>query len=580
MTLGSVALQGEMGSVAAVGHRLSNLADLNGAMGQLRAGIGQVRDSGNSDALTALATACTPIETLAQQIATARHNVGVVLLSYASEVTAIQDEVRRLRLQLEDARAQAAFTKRSLTEQQQSVSLAESVSADALMRTRMLESRAEEEAADLRRIERALDACDDARRAADAACVHKISGYSDAFASATMHAGTGVPKVTLASLFTVAASSTQAAARDAALKSLLSGKLTPKEVAETWAALLTDPNFDPQKAIEDYSFELANLNGLPFAVMSQAANNALNFALDEDKPGNLVEAYRRMGFQPGERSMEDFKKDLLKIESAFDTAKELVGENGVAQLLVFGRHDGVVTAGISMGDLDAATNVGVLTSGMNSNVQGISDPLLGFDQITKVRPGYAMVTWMGYRSPNEFEEPRQERADKGGVALANFLDGIAAQRVGDPPLNRLVAMGHSYGTNVVAEALKNTEAEVHAYEAIGSAGLKAGTTAGSLGVSEIYVTQASKDVLATIGRMTAFPDYSGPSEVRVNPKNLYGAKEFSSNEDGGGAAVTKHNIGTLKEASTPAGEDSSVGYFHPRSSTMVGTLKIMDGLVK
>ena len=262
MTLGSVALQGEMGSVAAVGHRFSNLADLNGAMGQLRAGIGQVRDSGNSNALTALATACTPIETLAQQIATARHNVGVVLVSYASEVTALQDEVRRLRLQLEDARAQAAFTKRSLTEQQP-VSLVESVSADALMRTRMLEFRAEEEAADLRRIERALDACDDARRAADAACVHKISGYSDAFASATMHAGTGVPKVTLASLFTVAASSTQAAARDAALTSLLSGNPSPDEVEARWNKFSSELQ---QQLIQEASLTIGNLDGIPIPV--------------------------------------------------------------------------------------------------------------------------------------------------------------------------------------------------------------------------------------------------------------------------------------------------------------------------
>ena len=50
MTAASVVLQGDMGSLAAVGHLLSNLADLNGAMGQLRAGIGQVRDSWNVDA--------------------------------------------------------------------------------------------------------------------------------------------------------------------------------------------------------------------------------------------------------------------------------------------------------------------------------------------------------------------------------------------------------------------------------------------------------------------------------------------------------------------------------------------------
>ena len=48
MAEGSVALQGEMGSVAAAGRNLSSLDSLNQAMGHLRAGIGQVQASGEA----------------------------------------------------------------------------------------------------------------------------------------------------------------------------------------------------------------------------------------------------------------------------------------------------------------------------------------------------------------------------------------------------------------------------------------------------------------------------------------------------------------------------------------------------
>lgn len=259
MMAGNIALQGDMGSVSAVGNRFSDLADLNTAMSQLRAGISQVRASGDSKALTALVSACTPIETLAQKIATARVNVGMVLVSYANQVTAIQDEVRRLRLQLEDARARAAFTKRSLAEQVP-VALTSSAMPNDLMRTRMLESRASEEASNIDRIERALQACDDARRAADAACVHKISGYSDAFAAATMNTTTDAPEITFASLFTVAVGQTRKASTSLVLKSLLTGNPSPNEVEARWNKFTPEVQ---QQLIQEASLTIGNLDGIP-----------------------------------------------------------------------------------------------------------------------------------------------------------------------------------------------------------------------------------------------------------------------------------------------------------------------------
>ncbi len=343
---------------------------------------------------------------------------------------------------------------------------------------------------------------------------------------------------------------------------LFDPKLSPAEVAQIWALLAASQRFNLERLIERYSFELACLDGIPFWVMDKAGRHALEWALDEEHPENPAAAYARMGFEPGERSLAEFEKDLLAIQTGLSRAEGLLGggtAGAIVQLVAFGRHDGGVSAGISMGNLDTATNVGVLASGMDSEVQGISDPLRGFNEILSREPGYAMVTWMGYQSPGLPTEWLQRRADKGGAYLSSFLDGIAAQRANNP-IDRLVVIGHSYGTNVAAEALKTTKADVHAYVAVGSAGLKPGTSARDLGVSEIYATVSERDPVAGIGQATGARVFTPADELggirftgRVDPLDLDGAVEFPSGGNGGCLAVTKHNSAHLQRAklSTP-----------------------------
>ncbi|WP_192807301.1 alpha/beta hydrolase [Leifsonia xyli] len=371
-------------------------------------------------------------------------------------------------------------------------------------------------------------------------------------------------------------------------KLLLGGTLTQAQIAATWAALTKSTDFYAEKFIEKHSFELASLDGLPFSVMSQAGKHELNYALDPEHPENLEKAFARMGFLPGERSMKDFKADLEAIQTAFTRAQSTTKEGDVFQLVSFGRHDGVVTAGISMGDLDTASKIGVFVSGMMSDVHGLGDSFDAFKKIRDGYPGIAMVTWVGYRSPNLAEEAFQDRANKGAPRLASFLDGIAAQRAGNP-IDRFVTIGHSYGTNMLAEALKIAKAPVDAYVTLGSAGLQYGTTAQDLGAKEIYATHADGDgIAAGVGQHVHFRKASEDGggydyQARVDPRDLDGAYEFSSEKDGGGKAVTMHNL--LNPIDTPEWmqnldgipADQEIGYLNEKSSTVLGLHTIMRG---
>ena len=591
MSAGEVVLRGEMSAVRSASRTLSDLGGMQQAMHALSAGVRQVEASGDALALTRLRAVCVPVERQAQQIARVRQQAGRALASYAGRVDELQQQVRRLRSRQNSAQARRASLMNTLAGNPST-----GPGTDALQSK--LRSSLVGEETELGEIERQLVALDEERRAADARCASVLNGCAEvlegmpAGGSASSFGALGrMPGVSFG-----AQPNTSAAVRKLTAVLLKSGA-TPEEVSAAWAKLIANEEFDADRFIEEHAFELASRNGLPFAVMDQAARAALRYALDVDHPERLKESFARMGFTDGERSLEEFRTDLEAIRDALADAEFRVGDGGVAQLVGFGRHDGAVTAGISLGDLDRASTVGLLVSGMSSDVRGIAD---AFDAFEKVRAGdvnIAMLTWVGYRSPNLPEEAFQNRANAGAAALTGFLDGIAVQRSGNP-IGRFVTMGHSYGTNVLAEALKITNAKVDAFVTLGSAGLKYGTTAKDLGVPEIHATHANGDNIAeAVGQRFHFrfiaEDGGGLYEARVDPRNLDGVKTFSSEKTPDGKRVTMHNlVNPIKWKDTwlagPAlqwaadtfdgtAAADEVGYLNRESSTVSGLKRIVRG---
>ncbi|GAA2845937.1 putative esterase [Leucobacter komagatae] len=384
-------------------------------------------------------------------------------------------------------------------------------------------------------------------------------------------------------------------------RALFDANLSPEDVAKVWALLAATKGFNLEKFVERYAFELASLNGIPFAVMDQAGQYALTWALDPDHPENLAAAYAKLGLNWWDMSLDDFKLDLEGIRAGLKDAKKLADGDPVL-LLSFGVHDGAVTAGISMGDLDQAKQVGLFASGMGSNVRELGDTLDAFKKIRADDPNFAMVTWIGYRAPNVAEEMWQDRADSGALRMSSFLDGIAAQR--GKSIDRFVTIGHSYGTNVLAEALKTTSAKVDAFVTLGSAGLKYGTTTADLQAlsdakgTKIYATHADGDGIAAgagqhLHFRSAAEDGGGAYEKREDPRELPGAYVFSSEKTERGKQVTMHNLlhpidwksipvagGPLQWAADTfdgVRAEDEIGYMNPESSTVGALWDIMRG---
>ncbi|MHA3682928.1 alpha/beta hydrolase [Leucobacter sp. HY1908] len=367
---------------------------------------------------------------------------------------------------------------------------------------------------------------------------------------------------------------------------LLNGMLTPADVAKLWESLVASET-DTNALIERYCVELAGLDGLPFSVRDRAARAAIDYALQGN--AELVDVFARLGLSPDDMTLTDFRSDLVAVKDAAKEArKSVTAKDAIVQIAMLGSHDGVVTAAISVGDLDAASRVGVLVSGMNSSVRTMRDGLDGLREVHDKSVGVAMVSWIGYRAPGIAAEATQNRAERGSWPLATFLDGLSATRAARP-LTRFAVIGHSYGTNTAAEALKLGGHSVDAYITMGSAGLTVGTKAEELGVSEIHATHARGDNIAPIGKFAHFRSASVDApgyRSRVDPRDLEGAIVFSSEESEEGKRVTMHNLTEaidwgpaqwVADGLDGVAKDDEIGYLNPSSTTVNNVIEIMGG---
>jgi len=228
-------------------------------------------------------------------------------------------------------------------------------------------------------------------------------------------------------------------------------------------------------------------------------------------------------------------------------------------------------AAISTGDLDTASNIGVNVSGMHSNVSDMAtgneaaQEMYRTAQAERTDASYAVVNWIGYRSPTTVEEvTSMPRADSGAKELAGFLDGINANRAvrGNPP-RQFNVYAHSYGSTVAIEALKQIGFTIDLVATYGSAGVKNGTTLDEIHAGRVYATHADGDDIANKGK------HGGKS---LDPRDIEGVRRFSSEaqvDDKGGSLnrTTMHSMYVAEDewsfANMWAG---TVGYLSPQAT--------------
>lgn len=235
-------------------------------------------------------------------------------------------------------------------------------------------------------------------------------------------------------------------------------------------------------------------------------------------------------------------------------------------------------AAVSVGNPDEADTTSFNVSGMKSDAgdmpervndaQGLYD---GLNQNSE--DSHAVVSWIGYDSPNATNVLGDGRAEDGSWALAYALDGYRETMNAEDRETRINVNAHSYGTSTAAYALTRTTHYVDTYSMYGSAGIpdSAAEHASDLRVARteegrraVYATDAASDGTSNMGRFWSF---------RADPTDEdFGAYTFSSDSMGNppGYPVSGHG-------QSYDDEDDKYGYLDEEGQAFESLWRIMDG---
>ncbi len=234
----------------------------------------------------------------------------------------------------------------------------------------------------------------------------------------------------------------------------------------------------------------------------------------------------------------------------------LVASDGTPRLLLSLDVTGQGRAAVVVGDLSTADYVSYLVPGMFFTIEGqmgdwteIAAQLHQDEQAWLERLGasgsVATVAWIGYETPNLTNVGSIDAAQPGSVALANAIQGLRTQRLGDQPF--VTVVGHSYGATAALIAVTDNTVQVDALAMIGSPGSSAqSVTDLNVRNGNVWVGEAAWDPVPNSSFFGSDP--GAPS---------YGAHLMSV--DGGTDAVTGRSL---------AGAIGHLGYFGADSESM------------
>lgn len=339
------------------------------------------------------------------------------------------------------------------------------------------------------------------------------------------------------------------------------------EVAAMWARL-----GDPLHPLEATPAQLAllerhpelfgNLDGIPFTHRNIANNITLDdfeaaIAVIDAESRRLIDAGDFDGyFEFLSANGHDAGTVFAARESIAGIRTSLVASASATSQLVTLVVGPPVLAGVSIGNLDTATQVTINVPGMGTTVAGsmeewtrASDNLYREqgkqNELYRPEESLAVVSWIGYDTPRQATQGyvdvlSSERAVGGGDSLASLLEGITAAR-GWAPGENLSVVAHSYGTTTAAFAVAQTPVEN--LTLLASAGLDSSvSTVGDLMVDadRVWASEAEGDWVADLGRGNYIVQEFGGRvqwsgawfhDHPVNPtEELFGGQVFSSED--------------------------------------------------
>jgi hypothetical protein len=291
----------------------------------------------------------------------------------------------------------------------------------------------------------------------------------------------------------------------------------PENTAAWWKKLDTEQQKEWAKAVPRL---VGNLDGIPPRVRSDANRRCLDTDLTAAKKRlqeaktdpDLVSLITAVQEQALKRlaDAQQTTNTLTRIDKAY--GKGPTG-NPPRELYVYqpGEHTKVA---ISTGLLETANHISVVVPGMGTTANDIGQYGKAAEDLRRqqwVASGddpsrIAVLSWLDYDPPGGLDiwgVTHDDLAKAGAERLGNTLRGLTA--VKDWPANAagLSIVAHSYGTNVAALALTQTDVSTGHVVLLGSAGISSSIpSAAALHVpgGEVYATQGTQDEWAGLGQ--------------------------------------------------------------------------------
>ncbi|NYE35863.1 pimeloyl-ACP methyl ester carboxylesterase [Nocardioides cavernae] len=276
---------------------------------------------------------------------------------------------------------------------------------------------------------------------------------------------------------------------------------TPEEVQRWWEGL---SEAEREAVIAAYPERIGQGDGLPADARDQA-----NRVLLDDDLARLASKEADGTIDPLERKVlanaQQARDSLANADAYTDPLDPGVHPGGQLWLYDPAAYDGDGRVAVAVGDLDTATDVAVMTPGINTDMSDTTyytDRMMNLYESTRYNgdgSSVATMYWLGYDAPHgptDLATLTEGRAEEGGRNLADAIDGLRASRPDDPA--HLTAIGHSYGSTTTAYATHGNDA-VDDVVLIGSPGAGPADTAADLGQGNVYVGRDSRDFVAVLG---------------------------------------------------------------------------------
>ena len=296
------------------------------------------------------------------------------------------------------------------------------------------------------------------------------------------------------------------------------------------------------------------------AVVANPYHYAGNDPSDRTDPRGLRSSDCDMSVAYGLNSQAQYDDFVAKnYDASNQEFRALANSQNTGSCILEANTNGAGQIVESYGNLQAATNIAIAIDGTGQNIgNNTAEPhAMNLRDAASTLAGSgttATIAWLGYDSPgNPVAGLGWGAAEGGGRSLTDFVARLRRNFSG----KRITIVGHSYGSAVVSEAMKDG---VSADDAV-----ETGTFGGGINVDSVaetgygghlYVGHAADDTAVGIGEITHGPNQASYPDVRM--LDVGGASGHNQYYDRGStslqsiAAVVVGRVG-------PTGSEDGIG---------------------